>query len=148
SDHPLVPRQAFVFPDRTLRNSQPPVDVNSDPSRKNLAGQVGLRARRESQRMIPPSLSAGCPARRLTPFFLLAATGSLASVLPALARLPLPDSASSVAPAPAARVGGHTTTPTPVLCLHECLQLALEQQPRIAAARASLAVAEDAYRAL
>ncbi len=102
----------------------------------------------------PPLSPSRPPARRICRLALfLAATAALASGRPASAQLPLAGPEPPMSQLPVASPGTPATmpaatTPTTVLGLHECLQLALQRQPRIAAARASLAAAQDGSRAL
>src|SRR5206468_12565660 len=76
-------------------------------------------------------------ASRLVPPLLLCFLASLAV---------LPRQCGAQAPEGAGQPEAAASTMT--LNLHECLQLALQRQPRIAAQRASLAAAEDGRRAL
>jgi outer membrane protein TolC len=94
----------------------------------------------------PSRLLPSRPSRKLLlPLFLLVSAG-LAPARPlAAAQLPLADST----PQPAAQQQPPVQAgPVVALNLGDCIQMALQRQPRLAAARASLAAAQDGARAL
>jgi outer membrane protein TolC len=77
-----------------------------------------------------------------------AAGGVGLPLLLTLALCPAEAHAAGEAPAQAPPAAGTAPVPRPVLSLAECLQLAFQRQPVLAARRASLAAAEDSARGL